>query len=633
MNSPLRRLAAAALSAATVILTATYAVLAASGGEAPPLGQLPSACREAKAHFRPLTETDLKEVRVELADAVARLERRLEAAGENGAAWNAFLQGDLLRAQLAEGRTPDLDVLDGVYKRYTAGHEGLELVWFLDVRETLRRYREMARTVGNPELPARYAQLLDFLADRLGAYAAGPTADDALVIGRVVRQLEEFGQATELVSAVRHHYLRPNLMLRVSADVAAAGIAERVDETAPVHEVILGTDIYGTGHTTGRVKVELLPDQRRGVLEAVFRGAVQTQNVGYHGPVTICSNGSARVGARKRLWIDAEGVGSRPTASDAITRTEITGISSRRGSRLVEKMAWKRACKQKSEAECIASRRTERRINQRIDQQAGESIDRANQAFLERFRRPLLERGLFPRQLRFATTRTDLHVVSLQADPFQLGAPTDPPELPGQFDLALLVHESMINNLATSALSGMTLRDEGFEAAMVDIFGELPEPLQADEDQEGWGIAFSSNRQPISVAFAENGFRVTVRGRTFYKGEESYPGMDVTADYKIFKTEQGFKAVRDEDLRILPPGVVSGGRKLSPREVVIRTLLQRRFGKIFRKEMRGEGFVLPGKWSGAGKMNPVLLACENGWLTVAWRRGLAGAAVARTGRN
>lgn len=608
----------------------TYANAAGPAEEVPPLGQLPAICRAAKAQFRPLTTADLEDLKVELVNSLARLDRRLDAAGENGARWRKYLQWRRLQAQLRDGKVPDLAVLDAVYKKYTAGHEGLELVWFLDVRQAVRRYRDMAGRLGNPALQTSYEQLLDFLAEHLEAHLDAPTAEEAWLISQAVYQLQEARQAPALVRAIRHHYRHPNLLMTVSADVIAAGIASSVDETGPVREVILGTDIYGTGHTTGKVSVELSPDQSRSVINAVFQGTVETRNVGYNGPVIIYSNGSSRVNARKRLWIDATGLGSLPTVSDAVTETEITGIRARRGGRFVERIAWRRTCKQKDQSEHIASRRTEKRINQRINQQVAETIGQANQAFAGKFREPLLQRNLFPQRLRFTTSRTALHVVSLQADQSQLAAPTAPPQLPEQCDLALSLHQSMINNLATSALAGTTLDNQTLETLIVKLLGELPEQLKGDEDQQSWAVAFSRRRQPLSVRFAENGLRVSIRGRRFYKGQESYPGMDVTADYKIVRTEQGFKAVRQGDLRIVPPGFVPGKTKLSPREVVIRTLLQRRFGKIFEKEMLGEGFVLPGKWNKAGEMRPIQLTSEDGWLTVAWRRVPAGQTLART---
>ncbi len=43
-----------------------------------------AACQEAKTQFRPLTKEDLKSVKAELVEALARLDAKLKSAGDNG---------------------------------------------------------------------------------------------------------------------------------------------------------------------------------------------------------------------------------------------------------------------------------------------------------------------------------------------------------------------------------------------------------------------------------------------------------------------------------------------------------------------------------------------------------------------
>jgi len=584
-----------------------------------PLAQLPEACREAKEDFRPLGEANLQPARTDLTEALGRLDQSLCASGKKGEDWRAYLNWDDIQTQLDREEPLDLAVLDALYKKLTAGHAGLRLVQFVDVREALWRYITVARSAQSPDLKQGYEKLMDDLADRLGKYLAEPDAETALVLGEAVRWLDATSQAPELIDAVQHHLVRPNLLLQVSADVVAAGIAGPVDDTEPVREVILGTNIHGTGHTTGETTVRLIPDPDRAVIEVILRGTTESDNIGYNGPVRIHSTGTTQIDGRKRLRLDATGIDALPATSDAATRTDINGIRSKRGSRVVERAARRRASEQKGQAEVIASQRAERRVNERIDCQAAEMIDRVNRAFVDKFRKPLRQRKLFPRQLAFSTTDEALHVAALQASAAQLAAPTAPPELAQQPDLAVRVHESLINNLAAEALAGLTLRDETLQSALVDLLGELPDRLKADEDEEPWGITFA-DRQPISVAFADGQFRVTIRGRRYYKGEERHPGMDVTAVYKLAVAEEGLRAVRQGDLRILPPNFVPDKDRLAPRQIVIQTLLERRFGKIFKEEMIGEGLLLPGNWEKAGKMRPVQLVCQHGWLTIAWKR-------------
>ena len=97
--------------------------------------------------------------------------------------------------------------------------------------------------------------------------------------------------------------------------------------------------------------------------------------------------------------------------------------------------------------------------------------------------------------------------------------------------------------------------------------------------------------------------------------------MNVTAAYKIEKTETGFKAVRQGDVEVFPPDFdPKGDQKLSARYTTIRTLLTKRFNKIFEPELKGEGLTLPGKWEKAGKFMPVQWVCQDGWLVLAWNK-------------
>ncbi|MBN2474184.1 MAG: hypothetical protein JXB62_06235 [Pirellulales bacterium] len=596
-----------------------YANAEPAGPPQPSIDQLPAACLAAKDGFRPVTAADLQEAGAGLRVALGRLERWLSADGTKGNRWKSYLHWDRIQSELGSSGPPDLTVLDKTFERLDGEDPGLRLVRFCDARQALRKYLSVARAADNPELATGYGQLLDGLAARLESYIANPTAEDALAIGQAIAWLDAVSQAPDLVLAIRHHLARPNLMVQVSEAVVAAGIAGPVDDTAPIRDVILGTTICGTGHTIGETRVELVADAERAAMDVIFLGTTESDNVGYNGPARIYSHGTTVFDARKRLWIDTEGLRSLPAESHATTRTKIDRIRAKRSSRLVEQIAWQRACKQKTTAEQIASRHAEQRVNRRVNAQGAEMMNRVNRAMAEKFRRPLRQRRLFPERLDFSTTGDFLHVVALQAGPTELAAPTAPPSLTGEPDLSVRLHESLINNLASDALSGMTLREEAFQAAVVEILGELPERLAADEDQEPWGITFARHR-PISVTFDDGRFSITLRGQRYYKAGKPHPGMEVTAVYQIARGPQGLKAVRQGELQILPPGFTAGKSRLSPGQIVIQTLLERRFGRIFQEELIGEGLVLPGKWRKMGEMEPVELLCKDGWLAVAWKR-------------
>ena len=585
----------------------------------PPPEKLADMARAEKQHFRPVTLADAQQAKARLAAALDALQQRLRPAGPNGADWAKHLQLEGLDAQLRSEK-PDMTVLGETYQRFASGHEGLGLIWFADVRDELRHYVELTGAVGNPQLKTAYETILDRSATQLGEYAAKPTTELATDIEESLRWLENALQAPALVRAVRQRHVYPNLFVQVSGPTAVAGINDEVKETTPIQDFILKATVQGTGHTTGRICGSLVPSPYFAVIDATFQGVAQSSTVSVRGPAEVYSSGRTGIGTRTRLWVDSRGVFALPSVSTAATETDISDIDLTRGGRMIERMAWKQAGKKQPKAEAIASQHAEQLANERADQRANEALTRANASFQKKFRQPLLDRRLFPQILQFSTTAESMHVVSLEADAAQLGASTAPPSLAEGADLGLQLHETMANNLASGALGGMTVREQTFQSAMTDLLGKVPDRLKPDNEKEPWAVTFA-RRLPISVTFANNEIRLSIRGRRYHKAEESYPGMDVTAVYQILRTERGFKLVRQGELAIFPPGFIPGGSmRLSAREIAIRSLLQKRFGKMFDKEVPVEAVTMPGNWAKAGRLEPVQLTAHAGWLTASYRR-------------
>ena len=585
----------------------------------PDVGNLAAACRSAKGAYRPNGEADLARARSELVSAVERLDARLKAAGPSGDGWRAFLGWETLQEQLAGPSAPDVAVLNLLHAKYDSGYEGLRLVWFDDVRLALRQYLSTADAIGNSELGKRYASLLDELAKRVESYGKTMSSDDAMVIGQAIQWLHDAGQAGWLVSAVRRKSLYPNLYAQASARFIRAAMSRDIDETEPVRDCILGTDIHATAHTVGELDMELGDAEDRALIHVLMSGTAESDAIGYNGPVRIYNTGTTRINARKTIVVDAERIRALSATSTATTSTTIHDIQSNKGRQLVEKFAWKRASRQKSQAECIASRHAEERVNRRVDEESGELVGRAEEAYQSKFRTPLVERKLFPNDLRISSTAAYVSLASVQAGPFDLSAPSEPPALAGEPDVAIRVHESMVHNLAAGALAGMLLEEERVLSAVTDLLGSLPEALEPDEDSDPWGITFA-RRAPIGVSFSDGRFKVTIRGRKYAKDQTEYPGMDISVAYKIEKTDAGFRAVRQGELEIFPPGFVpDSGKRLSANQQVLRTMLQRRLGKMFDEVLVPEPISFSGERSNLGALVLTQWKAQDGWLVMGWQ--------------
>ena len=84
-----------------------------------------ASCQEAKSQFRPLTKEDLKSVKAELVEALARLDTKLKSSGDNGQDWQKFLLCETLQKELQKEGAMDTEVLNEISSRFASGNEGL----------------------------------------------------------------------------------------------------------------------------------------------------------------------------------------------------------------------------------------------------------------------------------------------------------------------------------------------------------------------------------------------------------------------------------------------------------------------------------------------------------------------------
>jgi hypothetical protein len=306
----------------------------------PPLDRLAAVAQAAKAAFVPRTKADVEQARENLIAAIGRLDVRLNLSGLGAEAWRRYLLTNEVKEQLARPGGPDLSLLELASLRFSSGHNGLDLVWFKDVRDSLRGYVLTARAIGDPMVRTAYQQLLAALPEHLEAYRKSPTADEAQVIETALRYLEEAGQAGWLVSAIRYYYVNPNVFVQVSKPVVEAGIARGVDNWMQISDCIVGTSITGTGHTIGRIETELIPNNDLAHISLLLTGQTQANTTGLNGPVEIFSSSCAAFAARKPLFVDAQHVWSASAMANATTNTVVRDIEARRA--LVERIAWKR---------------------------------------------------------------------------------------------------------------------------------------------------------------------------------------------------------------------------------------------------------------------------------------------------
>jgi len=572
-------------------------------------------------NYKPLTDAEFQAAKRRLAAAVRKLDAYLTPGGENGKKWKSYLHWDELQKELAAGDMANVEKLYELMSLYTNGYDGLELSEFVNAGNALRHFADKLAVKQNPQASILHGQRMQQLAAALAELAKQPNATDPSSVGLLLGELDATGQVPELVSATRLAYARPNLLIKANSRIVGAGINNVVHDVSPLRDNIMGTSISGTTVTNGVVTVGLQKSVGRAYLDLHLTGNIHSQTVGYNGPAVIHASGNTQVDVHKPLWIDADGVTAGNARAWADTNTTFTGIgaSSKHFRKLITKVATKRAYESKAQAEAVAAQHAEDRIEQRMNAQTADLISQGNRDLRVKLRAPLVRWGLYPQQIHFSSTPRFLQIESLTADSYQLAATLPPPPVPAANsapELFVQMHESLVNNAAATVLGGRTLDKEQVEKMLKRSTGKIPAELN-DEDNRDWSISFESEK-PITLQFTDGGFKVVIRGTEFTNGENMYPAMNIGASYKFVPNGKGIQADRQGELEIFPPDFKPGDQLSVPQQT-LRRILERRFGKLFKPTLQGEGLELPGRWKQAGKLYVNQVLSEQGWLQLGWR--------------
>ncbi len=536
--------------------------------------------------------------------------------GEN---WKAYLQWEILSAEVLGDDAPDIRSLAAAYRRLRANHQGLEMPVFGRVRRALRRTIYHANLRRQDQPAESYARQLERLAAELDAYQSRPDELTAFQIGRRLGLIEDLGHSPQLAQTVRQQLSHPNLRVHVAAPMITAASARPVSRVQPVSDYILGTSISGTANTSATVQARPVASMDRARIDLVLRGTALSNTIGVNGPVCIYANGCTEYSASRAVYLTREGLAAGSASADASTRSNIRSIRSRRqgiGSRLIERVAWKRAGQQKGQAERIASAHAEQRIATEFTRESLDQLSQGQRDFEQQLKLPLLRRDEYPEYLRTWSTSDGIGLEILQASTAQIGAPTVAPPIDEETDLALRVHESYFNNLAAGMLGGYKLRDAELKERVLEVRGELPPQMQ--KEQEPWAITFEETR-PIVVRFDDQQWSVTIRGRRYEFGDRIFGEMNITAVYSIDTTDEGVVFRRQGDVEILPPDFDKEQDSLSAPQTALRGILTKRLADVFQAEIKPTGLELPGELKRLGRLALSEISSDDGWFGVGWK--------------
>ncbi len=523
--------------------------------------------------------------------ALARLDAYLRRSPARARAWKAYLDWQVIGQQLA-AHEPDLKQLESVIQRLSGPDEGLGLAQFKQLRGALRTYVDRQFAADHPEkVKSRLGQIADELAGSIQQLTDESTQRQALAVGGRLDFLERYTEVAALGRLIRQRYSHPNLAAYASDDLLKGAVERAIHEPTQIRDNILGTRVSGTGLTEGEVELTLVPNPQRAEFDISMEGVNRAETVGRVRKVRIHSRSTTQLKAETRIAFAPEaGLSATPTSTWAEAQTEIDNITvDSRLERMITRIAWKKAGQQKPAAEQEAGRKAQQRLRHQFDRQIADMIDQTNGKYHDKFRRPLVRQDLFPERFEISSSEEAIQLVVLKAFADQLAAPgaTAPP--PPGHDAALVVHESLINNVAAHLLGGRKFTNQDADQASdsdqmenvrkfvkVHNVGEAPE----DKKDAPWEITLAS-ANPVTIAFREGKIKITVRGTRFLGiDEQEYKRpMSVWTEFAVAHGKDGSLWLNLQGWDVEATAVETGG-KFQPADAPLRSKLRARLKDV-----------------------------------------------------
>lgn len=556
-----------------------------------------------------------EEARKQLVDQMQAFEKYLGGPqNPNAQGWFKFLNWDVLLREAASPM-PDLRALTDVQLRYRQNIQGLEYAPFQAMAKAIERFVDAQRFGGDPEqtiriLDARLEKLQDIGKPDSDATQLERARDFSLIAG----YLAASNQAPELVSTLHSFYQQPNVRVVAGESLINRAVGRPVSQPAPVDECILGTHVLGNSCVTGNLFADLVPQQGGIGVRLNLSGTFTSNNIGYNRGVQIYTTGYSPVYASKLVTITPGGTFSQPAVASTSLQTQINGIGHH--SRLVRRIASRKAEEQKPEANAIGQYRLQNRLGQRFNNEVEQQLSQSGSglAMLKQDPVELIRLGLPKPTWGIQSTDSYVFAHLLEAAQSQYGAP-GVSNLPApQADVVAEFHQSLPINLAGPVLGGRTIHSWEMDDFVRQFGGTVTPELQEESEGEPWSLTFADHH-PVEVEFADGLANVILRISRMTRGEQELAEpATVSAKYRASVQDGVVTLQRQGDVELNFVRAAGGVRA-----VALRAFLKGKFDKFFKEAGQTQRIVLGGR---VPNMQPLVLSnivFGNGWAQISLR--------------
>ncbi|XZE20605.1 hypothetical protein SH449x_000481 [Pirellulaceae bacterium SH449] len=510
--------------------------------------------------------------------AAQKLEQFLARNPAEKENWVRFLKWDEVKAELAKD-SPDLLTLMQYEKRLRQNFPGLEMKPFVAFRDELRAYTNTLRVSSDPNVSLPYLKdRLAKLATSLSEIDLNEDIDARREVAQTIEYLSQANQSRPVIQLLRNSYSRANVRVLLSNDFVQRQFSRPVSEYNPVCEVILGTNITGDSFINGTVSPQLLPNSSHASMRLTMLGDFSSDNVGFNRGVQIKTTGFANVIATETVSLTDSGLyAMSDTSADADLTTQINSIYAK--SKLITKIATKKAAQQKPLADAIAEGRMETKIRNQFHEKLQSQLSESNAKLASSDLRTLQRIGLAKPSRSSWSSPQYLSLLWKIQEGVQLAAPMSCPIVVQPTGLTIQVHESAIGNLLDPIFGGRVLNSE--EAPLYAAqFGELGSRIKRD-NEEPWSVTMDSF-YPVEVKLDDNLITIRVRLNKLEKGDQALrQAALIQATYRPVLDDGALQFTREGEVKI----EFSGRQDRGVRAVSLRSFLKNKFSEFLKEEL------------------------------------------------
>jgi hypothetical protein len=577
---------------------------------------------------------DYEQVEIRVVQAASEVENyfRPITTNDNLEKW----MGYLLTEPLVEAMQSDADS-DTVVQRAQKTHNrlignipGLELPALVRLRDAVDQLLATTRYQDRDKSIKFVDQQLLSLLERIEKLEPIPSTEEAASLAAIVRVISESNLSPSVLANFRTTFSRPNLVLSVSSALVERAASQVVCRDREINDCILGTRLIGTGTLQGTVSSRTLPSFGQATIQLTLQGRFHSRSTGYNGPVTLQTLGDGNVTSTRTLFISESGVSLSPTSTNATLASRITSIN--HPLKLVRKIASKRAAQQKPQADAIAREKFRSRVHQEFDTQVSTAVSSApsgdRAAAMSKAQTTLVRLNVPEPTRMISSNEYAIMLEATQAGQEQISAINPAPYLqPFSYDIAIQLHESLVDNVASRILAGRTMSGAQLDRLMADMGRPRQPANNVSDDQseeavaeEPFVIDFARFR-PIIFEARDQTVRIGLRGTRFKQGDrEIKQPLEITATYRPIQTMDGKMFLeRTGDVGVDFPG----NRRLTISQVALKRSIQRSFSDRFPPSLLDKTISLPStlpiaSMSGQTVRSTVVDACD-GWLSISAR--------------